>query len=147
MAGVDDVLARADVQIFLWVVLALAIGMIVSGIHEYVQQRTTALRYFGEKFVREFERPLVRVRPSEPVVDARLRVRPHRARVEVMLAPRGGRPYPNLVDHRHNVEYDVERVLQVLKDQRFVQGPLYAQGPWVVVPLQLQLRTKQAGGR
>ena len=73
----------------------------------------------------------------------------HRARwrqVEVLLAPRGGRPYPNLVDHKQNVEYDVERVLRVLEDQRFVAGPLYAQGQWVVVPLYLQVSPKQAGG-
>ena len=94
----------------------------------------------------EFARPLVRVRPSEPVVDARLRVRPHRAQVEVLLAPRGGRNYPNLVDHKQNVEYDVERVLRVLEDQRFAHGPLYAQGRWVVVPLHLQVNPKQAGG-
>lgn len=136
-----------DVQIVLWIALALAIALIVSGLHDYVADRTAALRNFGERFVREFDRPLVRVRPSERVVEARLRVRPHRARVEVLLAPRGGRPYPNLVDHKQNVEYDVERVLQVLGDQRFAPGPLYAQGRWVVVPLQLQAGPKQAGVR
>jgi hypothetical protein len=104
------------------------------------------LRRFGERFVREFDRPLVRVRPFEPVVEARLRVRPYRAEVHVMLAPRDGRPYPNLVDHQQNVEYDVERVLGVLNDQRFVCGPLQAQGRWVVVPLQLHVNPKQAGG-
>jgi len=123
----------------------LAVALIVSGLHDYVSADAAPLRRFGERFVREFARPLVRVNASEPVVEARLRVRPHRAQVDVLLAPRGGRPYPNLVDHRQNVEYDVERVLQVLKDQRFVRGPLYAQGRWVVVPLQLQVNPTRGG--
>ena len=137
--GADDVV--------LWVGLALAIALIVSGFRDYVRYRAAPLQRFGERFVYEFARPLVRVRPSEPVVDARLRVRPLRAQVEVMLAPHGGRNYPNLVDHKQNVEYDVERVLRVLEDQRFAHGPLYAQGRWVVVPLHLQVNPRQAGGR
>ncbi len=136
--GVDDVT--------LWIGLALALALMVSGLHDYVRDRRAPLQRFGERFVYEFARPLVRVRLSEPVVEARLRVRPYRRQVEVLLAPRGGRPYPNLVDHKQNVEYDVERVLRVLEDQRFVAGPLYAQGRWVVVPLHLQVSPKQAGG-
>ena len=132
-------------DVVLWIALVLALAMIGSGLHDYVRDRTTPLQRFGERFIREFARPLVRVRPSEPVVEAQLRVRPHRAQVEVMLAPAGGHNYPNLVDHRQNVEYDVERVLSALKDQRFELGPLYAQGRWVVVPLHLQVNPKQAG--
>ena len=137
--GADDVV--------LWVGLVLALALIASGLHDYLSDRTAEpLQRFGQRFVHEFARPLVRVRPREPVVDARLRVRPYRRQVEVLLAPRGGRPYPNLVDHKQNVEYDVERVLRVLADHRFVAGPLYAQGRWVVVPLHLQDKPKQAGG-
>jgi len=132
--------------VILWIGLAAAIALIASALHDLARERSATLQRFGERFVREFDRPLVRVRPAEPVVEARLRVRPHRRQVEVMLAPRGGRPYPNLVDHRQNVEYDVERVLRVLEDQRFAHGVLYAQGRWVVVPLQLQVNPKQAGG-
>ena len=133
-------------DVALWIAFVLAIALIGSGLHDYVRDRTEPLQRFGERFVHEFARPLVQVRPSEPVVDARLRVRPCRAQVEVLLAPRDGRNYPNLVDHKQNVEYDVERVLRVLKDQRFGHGPLYAQGRWVVVPLHLQVNPKQAGG-
>lgn len=133
-------------DVALWIAFVLAMAMIGSGLHDYVRDRTEPLQRFGERFVHEFARTLVRVGPSEPVVDARLRVRPHRAQVEVLLAPRGGRNYPNLVDHKQNVEYDVERVLRVLKDQRFGHGSLYAQGRWVVVPLHLQVNPKQAGG-
>jgi len=135
--GADDVV--------LGITFVLAIALIGSGLRDYVRIRTAALQGFGERFVQEFARPLVRMR-REPAIEARLRVRPHRARVEVLLAPRGGRNYPNLVDHKQNVEYDVERVLRVLKDQRFEHGPLYAQGRWVVVPLHLQVNPKQAGG-
>ena len=133
-------------DVALGVAFVLAIALIVSGLEDYLRDRSAPLQRFGERFVHEFARPLVPVRPSEPVVDAQLRVRPHRAQVEVLLAPHGGRNYPNLVDHRQNVEYDVERVLRVLKDQRFTHGPLYAQGRWVVVPLRLQVNPKQAGG-
>jgi hypothetical protein len=132
--------------VVLWIALVVAIALIGSGLHDLLRDRSAMLTRFGERFVREFDRPLVRVRPREPGIEARLRVRPHRAQVEVLLAPRGGRPYPNLVDHKQNVEYDVERVLRVLEDQRFVHGPLYAQGRWVVVPLHLQVNRKQAGG-
>jgi hypothetical protein len=135
--GADDVV--------LGIMFVLAIALIGSGIRDYARIRTAPLQRFGERFVQEFARPLVRMR-REPAIEARLRVRPHRARVEVLLAPRGGRNYPNLVDHKQNVEYDVERVLRVLKDQRFEHGPLYAQGRWVVVPLHLQVNPKQAGG-
>jgi len=139
--------ATLESPLVLWSLLALAIAMIASGLHDYVRARAATLKQFGERFAREFDRPLVRSRPFEPVVEARLRVRPHRARVEVLLAPRGGRPYPNLIDHKQNVEYDVERVLRVLEDRRFVHGPLYAQGRWVVVPLQFQVNPQQAGGK
>ena len=50
--------------------------------------------------------------------------------VRGLVAPADGRTYPNLVDHRRNVEYDVERVLRLLKhepvsrDRPFVNGPL-----------------------
>src|SRR5688500_7157389 len=136
--GVDDVV--------LWIGLALALALIVSGLHDYVRDRTAPLRRFGERFVYEFARPLVRVRPCEPVVEARLRVRPSRRKGTVMLAPRGERPYRTPVNPKKNDESDGERVVRVLEDQRFVAGPLYAQGRWVVVPLHLQVSPKQAGG-
>ena len=137
-------------EVVLWSALVLALALGGWGVMEYLRDRQAIRRtmnHFGERFVQEFDRPLVRSHPSERVVDAQVRVRPHRARVDVLLAPRGGRPYPNLVDHKQNVEYDVERVLRVLEDQRFVHGPLCAQGRWVVVPLQLQVNPKQAGGK
>ena len=143
--ALDGIAGGAD-EVALWIGLALATVLIGSGVHDYMNHRTAPLQRFAERFVHEFARPLVRMRPAEPVVVARLRVRPYRAQVEVLLAPHGGRSYPNLVDHKENVEYDVERVLRVLEDRRVAHGPLYAQGRWVVVPLRLQVNPKEAGG-
>jgi hypothetical protein len=100
------------------------------------------LRHFANRFVREFERPLIQRRGAERPVRARLRFNPHRARVDILLAPGAGRRYPNLSDHKMNVEYDVARVLHLLADKSFVRGPLYGQAGWVVVPFQLKVGPK-----
>jgi hypothetical protein len=100
---------------------------------------------FGEAFIREFERPLVQPRSSDRALQSRLRLQADRARLEVLLAPLGGRRYPNLTDHRRNVEYDVARVLEVLGGQSFATGPLHQQGPWVVIPFEFKNHQQQAG--
>lgn len=133
-----------------WVLLVLLISLAIHGADDYVSDRRLVRRLlagFGETFVREFDRPLVRAHPSDRVIDSRLRFSPHRSRVEVLLAPCAGRPYPNLADHRKNVEYDVWRVLRAMNDPPFVQEPMYAQGRWVVVPFQLKANPEQAGSR
>jgi hypothetical protein len=76
-----------------------------------------------------------------------LRARPEHGRLEVLLAPNGGRRYPNLSDHRLNLTYDIERVLTTMNDPAFVCGELRARGRWVVVPFQRQLIPQQAGSR
>jgi hypothetical protein len=106
--------------------------------------RVEVLRAFGEKFIREFERPLRRNATSPPI-KSRVRFAPMRLRVDILIAPDGGRTYPNLVDHKRNVEYDVERVMRLLRDASFVNGPLYAQGSWVVVPCRFQTDRQQEG--
>jgi len=106
--------------------------------------RVEVLRAFGEKFIREFEKPLRRNATSPPV-KSRVRFVPRRLRVDILIAPAGGRTYPNLVDHKRNVEYDVERVMRLLRDASFVNGPLYAQGSWVVVPCRFQTDRQQEG--
>ena len=123
--------------VVLWIALVLAIALIVSGLHDLVRDRAAVLTRFGERFVREFDRPLVRGRSFEPVVEARLRVRPCRSEVQVMLAPGDGRLYPNLVDHKRNVEYDVKRVMRSLGTHVVVSSRLRASGKWVVVPIRL----------
>jgi hypothetical protein len=110
------------------------------------RQATIArLTRFGEAFIREFERPLVQPRSSDRALQSRMRLQPDRACLEVLLAPSGGRRYPNLTDHRRNVEYDVARVLEVLGGQSFATGPLHQQGPWVVIPFEFKNRQQQAG--
>jgi len=49
-----------------------------------------------------------------------------------------GYTYPNLVDHRRNVEYDVDRVLHLLRHEPFIGGAPYAEGRWVVIPCRLE---------
>lgn len=92
---------------------------------------------FGMRFVNEFERPLFRNRPADAVSRSRLRLVPRRRQLEILLAPPAGRTYPNLFDHRMNVEYDVDRIVTILDDGRFVNAPLYSDGEWVVIPFHM----------
>ena len=103
------------------------------------------MRGFGNRFIAEFERPLFRRTASDAAVRSRLRFAPSRHRLEVLLAPADGRTYPNLVDHRKNVEYDVERVERILGAEPFVGGPLYAEGSWVVIPFSFETDRQQEG--
>jgi hypothetical protein len=139
-----------DPPIVLLGALLLAIALIGRGLDEYVRERqalVAAMRRFGGRFVREFERPLIQEPLRRAPIKARLRVQPARRRLEVLLAPTGGCRYPNLTDHRKNAEYDVQRVVQSLGGDVFVSGPLYARGTWVVVPFQLTTnQPRKAGG-
>jgi hypothetical protein len=112
-----------------------------------VRRRTTAIvmRHFAHRFVDEFERPLIRCHATERPVRSALRCSVRRGRFDVLLAPGEGRRYPNLLDHKKNVEYDVSRVMGVLADDSFVTGPLYTQAGWVVVPFQFKSGQKQPG--
>ena len=51
-------------DVVLGIAFVLAIALIASGLHDYVRARRAPLQHFGERFVHEFARPLVRVRPS-----------------------------------------------------------------------------------
>jgi hypothetical protein len=122
--------------------LAFFAALQILGERQIILERMTA---FGELFVSEFETPLFRcpagrrrdARDGHPV-RSRLRFSPHRKWMEILLAPLDGRTYPNLSDHRKNVEYDIERVLTVIGDQSFKTGRLYTEGRWVVIPFSLQ---------
>lgn len=94
------------------------------------------MRHYAHRFVREFERPLIQ-QPSDLPLRARLRLRPARGRVDILLAPGEGRRYPNLADHRKNLEYDVVRIVRLLGDNSFVRDQLYTHEEWVVVPFRL----------
>jgi len=96
------------------------------------------MRHFADRFAREFERPLIQQHAAERPVRVQFRSSRFGRRFDILLAPGPSRRYPNLSDHKQNVEYDVSRVLQALADDSFVNGPLRAHDEWVVVPFQFQ---------
>ena len=130
-------------------VLLCAAGSIRFG-SRYARRRRARLqilRHFGGEFVREFARPWGEFRGAGPAPRARLRVRPRRSRVEVLLSPANGGTYPNLSDHRSNVEYDVARVMSALGRQPFVRCRPYEEGAWVVLPFEFTGSIRQEGVR
>ncbi len=92
---------------------------------------------FAAVFVLEFAQPLPRRHATDQPIRARLRCAPYRARLEILLAPNTGHTYPNLSDHRKNLEYDIERVQQLVPNQPFIRGEVYSRGDWVVIPFQV----------
>lgn len=135
--------------IIVWLGAALAVPWfgwrLVDG---YLARRKTAaivMRHFADRFVAEFERPLVRYDVAQRPVRSRLRFKARPGRFDILLAPGDGRRYPNLSDHKKNLEYDVARVLQVLSDESFVSRALYMQAEWIVVPFIFRAGPKQAG--
>lgn len=141
--------ALAESNAVLWGLLVLLVAFVVHSADQYLRERKAmlvAMRRFATAFVREFEKPLIDPGAAERPIRSQVRCTPHRARLEVLLAPNGRRRYPNLADHRTNVEYDVARVLRTVSDRSFLIGPPYAQGRWVVVPFQ-RTRSTEAGVR
>jgi hypothetical protein len=88
----------------------------------------------GRNFVTVFARPLVDPSSEVPPIQAKLRFRRRKQRLEISIAPGPGRRYPNLADHRKNVEYDVDRVIRVLGNCVLCNPPRAA-GKWVVVTI------------
>jgi len=122
----------------LWLCAAMVVpwfGWRIVG--DYLARRETAsivVQCFVQRFVDEFERPLVRYDIGERAVRSRLRFGVRRGRFSILLAPAEGRVYPNLSDHKKNVEYDVDRVMRVIADHSFVSGAPYTRAGWIVVP-------------
>jgi hypothetical protein len=149
--GVRHEQAAIDLSVLWWAIPLFAVsGLVLARVlaRKYMVRRRARLetmKGFGDRFISEFERPLFRRCVDEPSVRSRLRLAPRRRTVEVLLAPADGRTYPNLSDHRKNVEYDVERVLRLLRHAPFKTGPLYAEGPWVVIPFRLESDRQQEG--
>jgi hypothetical protein len=133
----------------LWSTLMLSIALACWG-DEYFRKRARVLqtmKRFADRFVREFERPLIQQHlPGRPI-QSRVRCKPARSRLDVLLAPDGGLRYPNLADHKRNVIYDVARVQEVLQDRAFVSSQPYARGRWVVVPFHINVDIREAGVR
>jgi hypothetical protein len=135
-SGVLSAIRGLDLT-FVWLSAAFALpwlGWRVLDDHLIRRKTTTiVMRHFAERFVHEFERPLVWYDAERPV-RTRVRYSAQRRRLDILLAPGTGRRYPNLSDHKKNVEYDVARVVRALADKSFVSGPLSMQAGWVVVP-------------
>jgi hypothetical protein len=103
------------------------------------------VRSFVHRFVDEFQRPLIQYDAGERPVRSDLRFGARRGRFDILLAPGKGRSYPNLSDHKKNVEYDVARVVRVLADDSFVSGAPYTKAGWIVVPFQFTADPKPSG--
>lgn len=93
---------------------------------------------FGRAFLSDFERPLRVDGVADRPVHARIRFVPRQQRLDILLAPGSGRRYPNLADHKRNVEYDVHRIAHHLRNHHFVPSAPRAEGKWVVIPFQFQ---------
>ncbi len=147
---VDDTSERLPLELtMLWlgaVMVVPWVGWRILDDH-LVRTKTTTIvmRHFASRFVHEFERPLLWSDGAERALQSRVRYSARRRKLDILLAPGGGRRYPNLSDHKKNVEYDVARVLHVLDDGSFVSGPLYTQAGWVVVPFQFKAGPRQSG--
>jgi hypothetical protein len=127
------------------VTLALfACSMIVK----YVPDRAIPpdMQRAGEAFVNAFAWPLIDPSSDVPPIRARLRFVRHRQQLEICIAPHGARRYPNLLDHKTNVEYDVHRVARLLPSHVVVGGGLRAEGKWIVVPIR-RANFTQAGAK
>jgi hypothetical protein len=114
----------------------------------YLTRRKTAaivVQSFAHRFVDEFERPLVRYDAGERPVRSDLRFGARRGRFDILLAPGEGRRYPNLSDHKKNVEYDVARVMRALADDSFVSRAPYTRAGWIVLPFQFTAKPRQSG--
>ena len=122
--------------------------LMISMVSSYAAGRPMppALRRAGEDFVTAFATPLVDPTSPVPPVAARLRFIPRKQRLEIGIAPQGGRRYPNLSDHKKNVEYDINRVIRILGPHRIVCDRLHADGQWVIVSIRLA-QPKQAGAK
>jgi hypothetical protein len=110
------------------------------------QETLRAMKVYADRFVEEFERPLIQPHLPRRPIQSRVRFKPGRARFDVLLAPDAGLRYPNLTDHKANVIYDVVRIQRALSEHAFVSSRPYTRGRWVVVPFRFRSQTKEAGG-
>ena len=131
------------------VALVIVAALLWQAVDRYLTKREKTIdvmRRFGERFVHEFEQPLLDAHADIRPIRSRLKANPDRGRLEILLAPAAGRRYPNLSDHKDNLAYDVGRVLRALRDRSFVGAPPYADGAWVVLSFHYHHRPGQAGG-
>ena len=94
-----------------------------------------AARRAGENFVAVFARPLLDASSGGSPIQTRLRFVRRTQQLEIFIAPSPGHRYPNLADHKKNVEYDVDRVMRALGGY-VLSRPPRAAGKWVVVTIE-----------
>jgi len=135
----DAVLAAWIAASFLLIVICTSVAVLLAP-----NPIPPPLRRAGDAFVNAFARPLVDPMADGPPIQTRLRFVRRKQQLEISIAPGPGRRYPNLVDHKRNVEYDVTRVTGVLGHRVVVSDRLRAAGRWVVVPIRLA-GVKQTG--
>ena len=113
--------------------------LMISTASNYAARRPMppALHRAGEDFLRAFAAPLVDPTSAVPPITGHLRFIRRKKRLEICIAPNGGRRYPNLTDHQKNVTYDVHRVVGIMGAHRIVCDRLHAEGEWVVVSIRL----------
>jgi hypothetical protein len=142
-APLFDRLAAMDLAYAWMMALAILAPLVASPVvKKYFDKRCAMLdsmSRFAAVFVREFAQPLPRQHATDQPIKVRLQCAPYRARLEILLAPNKGHSYPNLSDHRKNLEYDIERVLRLVPDQPFIPGEAYSRGNWVVIPFQVPI--------
>jgi hypothetical protein len=129
------------------VLAALAASPVAKKYFERRRAMLDSMSQFAAVFVSEFAHPLPRQHAADQPIKARLQCAPCRARLEILLAPNKGHSYPNLSDHKQNLEYDIERVLELVPDQTFIRGEPYSRGDWVVIPFQVPAGVTQRGAR
>ena len=137
--GLDAVFAARAGGVFL---LMLSIVAAVAGSLP-ARPIPPLMQRAGEEFVTAFARPLTDVSSDAPPIQARLRFVPRKQQLEISIAPGPGRRYPNLVDHKKNVEYDVTRVMRLLGSHFALSDRLRTAGKWVVVPIRVADRNRQ----
>jgi len=138
----------SDIAAVLWLCLVMGAVALWSLLDTYLVEREQTLEVmtgFGDRFVREFERPLLLPSPGPNWIRSRLRASPEHRRLDILLAAGSNGRYPNLSDHKENLAYDIARIEQILRDQSFTSGIPYAEGEWVVVPFEFNKSFEQAG--
>jgi hypothetical protein len=146
--GESTVVSWMPVGAWCTVVLLLAFGnWFVDDFLAERDRKLRTMRGFADRFVEEFERPLIQEHLPHRPIQSRVRFRPGRSRFDVLLAPQGELRYPNLTDHKRNVIYDIVRIQRALSEHAFVSSRPYARGRWVVVPFQLRVDKREAGER
>lgn len=139
----DDIVFIAKIgsgMLLMLLICAAVAGLLAPRPIPPVMQRA------GEEFVIAFARPLIDSSSGVSPIQARLRFVRRAQQLEISIAPGAGRRYPNLVDHKRNVEYDVNRVMRVLGTHFVMSDRLRAAGKWVVVPIRLA-DLKQTGAK